>query len=223
MKYWAAILSVLLLLISCRQHPTLEPFRSGDLVFVGLPQEATSGQDTMDGAIAAATGDGNRLNLIHVAILEVDEADSLWIIDVTLKHEVKRDSLKNLFRDFTRHDGSLPEMLVMRLKDTTGVSGYLQKAKSFIGQPYDYEFMPDNGAMYCSELVYESYVRADGTHIFPAAPMNFKNAEGEFAPYWVRLFDRLQLPIPQDVMGTNPQAMYNSEALRPVRNSLPPR
>ena len=221
MKYWTVILSAVLLLFSCGRHPSPEPFQSGDLLFVGLPLEATSGQDTMDGAIAAATGDGNRLNLIHVAILEVDQADSLWVIDVTLKHEVSRVPISVLYRDFTRHDGSLPEMLVMRLKDTTGVSGYLQKAKSFIGQPYDYEFMPDNGAMYCSELVYESYVRAAGTHIFPAAPMNFKNAEGEFAPYWVRLFDWLQLPIPQDVMGTNPQAMYSSEALRPVRNSLP--
>ena len=114
-------------------------------------------------------------------------------------------------------------MLVMRLIDTTGVAGFVEKAKTFIGQPYDYAFQPDNGALYCSELVYDSYVKADGTHLFQAAPMNFKNADGEFAPYWARLFERLQIPVPQGVLGTNPQAMYGSEALRPVRNSLLPR
>lgn len=90
MRHVTVILSALLLLISCGQQASPEPFQSGDLVFVGLPKEAASGEDSMDAAIIASTGDGKRLNMIHVAILEVDPADSLWVIDVTLKHEVSR-------------------------------------------------------------------------------------------------------------------------------------
>ena len=204
----------------CCSQPGPEPFQTGDLVFVGLPPESTSGQDTMQGAIAAATHDGNQLNLIHVAILEVDDKDSLWVIDVTLTHPVKRDSLGGFLKEFTRRDGTLPEMLVMRLKDPSHAKEHVERVKSFIGQPYDYAFQPDNGAMYCSELVYYSYLKPDGTPIFDCYPMNFKNDDGEFPPYWVRLFERIHTPIPQDVMGTNPQAMYKSEALRPVNHTL---
>ena len=46
--------------------------------------------------------------------------------------------------------------------------------------------------------------------------MNFKDADGNFPVYWQQLFERLGQPIPQDVPGTNPQAMSKEPALRPV-------
>ena len=46
--------------------------------------------------------------------------------------------------------------------------------------------------------------------------MNFKNAEGEFPLYWEQLFALLGQPIPQDIPGTNPQAMSAEAILRPV-------
>ena len=84
-----------------------------------------------------------------------------------------------------------------------------------------YIFCIGNDAMYCTELVYESYRCEDGTPIFHDAPMNFKSSDGTFPVYWVQLFERLGQEIPQGVPGTNPQKMSEEPALRPVAVSLP--
>lgn len=204
-KLILAILAVLAA-FSCRERP--EPFCTGDLVFVALPLRTVSGEDS------------TQTTLIHVGILDVDQLDSLWIVDVTLKHGVMRDPLDTFFRDFTRSNGKLPEMIVMRLKDTSHVKEYVQNAKSYIGQPYDFDFLPDNGALYCSELVYDSYVKPDGTHIFQEVPIDLTDGSGEIGPYWVRLFERIHYPVPQGKMGTTPESLLESEELRPVNNSL---
>lgn len=89
-------------------------------------------------------------------------------------------------------------------------------AKTYLGQPYDLYFLPENNMLYCSELVYLSYVR-NGKPLFCAAPMNLKNAQGEYPKYWQDLFARLGQPVPQGELGTNPQDMSRSRRLRPCR------
>ena len=218
MKNAFLFLALSALALSCRFSGE-DSIQTGDLIFLGFPKESAADQGGMTAAIASATGEGD-LNLVHVGILEVDAENTVWVIDATVKNGVHRDTLSQLIRDFTRHDGTLPVALVMRLKDNSHAKEYVQKAKSFIGEPYDYNFAPDNGAQYCSELVWDSYIRADGTRIFETTPMNFKNEDGEFDLYWIRLFERLQVPIPQDEPGTCPQEIYASEALRPVNITL---
>ena len=77
---------------------------------------------------------------------------------------------------------------------------------------YDNAFLPDNGALYCTELIRESYRTPEGEFIFPEKPMNWKNSEGEIPPYWTWLFGLLGMEVPQDVPGTNPHDM----ALLPI-------
>ena len=216
----ALLAMVLLAGLSCKKAAPEAPvaaeprIETGDLLFFGIPMNY--GEEGMSGAIAAATADGDSVNFIHTAILEVDDLGQVWVIDATIAHGVDRHPLDTLFENFVLHRGGPPTIEVMRLKDNSHAKEYVQKAKSFIGEPYDYAFAPDNGAQYCSELVWDTYIRADGTRIFEATPMNFKNEDGEFDPYWIRLFERLQVPIPQDEPGTCPQEIYASEALRPV-------
>ena len=200
----------------CQQENGL-PVQNGDLLFVGLPVNYTIGDTTgMSSAIAAATGDEDSLNYIHVAIIEVDGHDSIWIIDATLKHGVDRYPFSTFLADFTLDDGSYPQLDVMRLKDNRHAADYVEQAKKFCGQPYDICFLPDNGALYCSELVRNAYRNADGTYLFGEEPMNFKSADGTFPPYWVYLFDSIGQPIPQDVPGTNPNGMSKEPCLTKV-------
>ena len=194
--------------------------RTGDLIFVGIPADYSLDEGSMDGAISAATGGEQPLNLIHVAIAEVEDGRT-WIIDATIKHGVDRHPLDTFLRDFTLRDGSLPVFEVKRLKDTRLAWLSVDNAKRFLGLPYDNAFLPENEALYCSELVYVSYRQKDGKPIFTSAPMNFKNADGEFPAYWQQLFRRLGQPIPQDVPGTNPQAMAAEPVLRPVNVTIP--
>ncbi len=208
-------LAATLCLFSCGQKGDLHEVRNGDLIFVGLPVNYGSGSDSMSEAIGAATIGDNELNIIHVAILEVQD-DSLWVIDATIKHGVDRHPLDTFLCDFTLRDGSLPQLDVKRLKGCKDASRYVENAKAFVGEPYDVAFLPDNGAKYCSELVRDSYVSEDGAYIFGQEPMNFLDSEGNMPSYWTRLFDSIGMSAPQGVLGTNPQAMSKESVLESV-------
>jgi len=218
MKRLLPFLAALALAAGC--SPAAEQLRSGDLIFVGIPADYSLDSSGMDSAITAATGGKEGLNLIHTAIAEVDAEGRVWIIDATIKHGVDRHPLDTFLRDFTLRDGSWPVFEVMRLRQDERAAEFVENAKKYLGRPYDVHFSPTDEALYCTELVYDSYLDPDGKPIFQAAPMNFKNADGEFPTYWQQLFDRLGEPIPQDVPGTNPQAMAKEPALRPVAVEL---
>ena len=105
----------------------------------------------------------------HVALVESVD-DTVWIIDATPQNGVSR-------RPFLRkeYDGNLlPD--VYRFEHTYFYfDSVLARAHAFIGQPYDNDFMPDNGALYDSELIYECYlddVNDDKTdrHLLEATP-----------------------------------------------------
>ena len=191
--------------------------QNGDLLFVGIPLDYhLSDSVGMDNAIISATGRDGEINYIHVAILELDENDSLWVIDATVKHGVDRHPFGVFLSDFTLKDGTYPVMDVMRLKDNADAAAYIENAKTFVGRGYDMYFNPDNDEQYCSELVRNSYITGDGSYWFSSAPMNFKSEDGIFPPYWVELFECLGEPIPQDVVGTNPADMSKSDCLEKV-------
>ena len=59
------------LFVACRSEK-VDTLKTGDLVFVGIPMDYSLDNSSMDAAIASATGNPDSLNLIHVAIAEVD-------------------------------------------------------------------------------------------------------------------------------------------------------
>ena len=205
----------LLAAVACTRPDTL---RTGDLIFVGLPLDYDAEGSSMDAAIASSTGREGALNLIHVAIAEV-RADSVWIIDATLRHGVDRHPLDTFLRDFTLRDGSYPEFIVKRI-DGLPAADAVERAKSFCGRGYDNWFLPDNDELYCSELVQRSFLGADGNQLFESEPMNFCAPDGTMPPYWEWLFGLLGQPIPQGLPGTNPQHMAESPLLRDVKVSI---
>jgi len=206
---------------SCNRNKADENrLQTGDLIFVGIPMDYGSSDSTsMSRAISDATGDG-KLNLIHVAIAEV-ERDSVWIIDATIKHGVDRHPLDTFLCDFTLRDGSLPVFKVERLKDNSSAEEFVGNAKKYVGLPYDFTFLPDNEALYCSELVRESYRTPQGEYLFSETPMNFRDSEGNLPVYWIKLFEKLGMDVPEGVRGTNPQKMSTESILQEVEVSLP--
>ena len=191
--------------------------QNGDLLFVGLPYDFTIGDSTsMCDAITAATGQDSGINYIHVAILEVDNNDSVWVIDATLKHGVDRYPFSTFLNDFTLEDGSYPQFDIMRLKDNTKAADYVENAKTFCGRAYDVYFLPNNDEQYCSELVRNAYRDDTTSYIFSEAPMNFQASDGTFPPYWVYLFNLINQPIPQGLPGTNPNSMSKEPCLMKV-------
>ena len=204
-----------LFFVGCRQeNPRLQ---KGDLIFVGLPMDYSVEADSMDAAIASSTG-SDQLNLIHVAIADVDSA-GVWIIDATLKYGVDRHPLDTFLTQFTLKDGSLPEFIVKRVKGVDADAA-VANAITYCGRGYDMLFDPDNEEQYCSELVQNSYLDAEGKQVFQSAPMNFQAPDGTMPVYWEWLFGLLGMDVPQGVMGTNPHDLSLSPLLETVDVSL---
>ena len=213
MKKIAPFIIAVAAITACATNSPGPVLKTGDLVFVGIPSENPLPEASMGSAIAESTG-GDGMDYIHTAIIDVDD-EGTWILDATDKRGVARYPLDTFILDFHRHDGSYPTFEVFRLKNTEGVDMFLENARKYIGEEYDLKFLPDNGMHYCTELVYDSYVR-NGEHIFETAPMNFRNADGEFSAFWVRIFKNMGAEIPQGLPGTNPQAMHASEEIEYV-------
>ena len=185
-----------------------EQLRTGDLLFQAGSESA------MSSAIAAATGRDEALKFTHVGIAVIgDRADS--VLEATSNGGVRMTALDEFLVKSARTKGR-PLVIAKRLKDTTGVAASVCRARCFMGQPYDYSYRPDNGRMYCSELVWESYLAPDGRHIFPARPMNFRAADGSMPRFWTELFGRLGEEIPEGVPGTNPNDMARDSALTEI-------
>ena len=147
-----------LLALATACAPEAETLKTGDLVFVGIPADYTLDPDSMDSAIADATGDAAGLNLIHTAILDLTDGEP-WIIDATIRRGVDRHPLDTFLRDFTLRDGSLPVFEIKRLRDDARAEEFVANARQYLGLPYDSTFLPDNDAFYCTELVYCSQRR----------------------------------------------------------------
>lgn len=210
------LIGIVLLLAAACGRP-VSHLQNGDLVFVGLPLDYDAETGSMSAAISSATGQEGGLNLIHVAIAEV-QADSVWIIDATIAHGVDRHPLDTFLTDFTLRDGSYPEFIIKRVQGVDADAA-VERAKGFCGRAYDVRFLPDNEDLYCSELVQKSYLDASGAEVFDSEPMNFQAPDGTMPPYWEWLFGKLGMDVPQGLPGTNPQRMAESAALMdlPVR------
>lgn len=181
--------------------------QTGDLLF-------QCGTGAMTEAITDATGRDETLNFTHVGIaIRGNRCDS--VLEATSDGGVRMTALSEFLDKSAMLDGR-PMVVAKRLKDTSGVAASVARARKVLGAPYDYSFRPDNGRYYCSELVYDHYLRPDGSHCFTARSMNFRAADGTLPRYWEELFERLGEPIPEGVAGTNPNDMAREEALYEV-------
>lgn len=207
MKKSALTLLVLLLAVVTqaqqREHldnSTLHPrytLQSGDLLFLD------NSRSDMEKAITASTGEYS-----HVALVERDSADDVWVIEASPKNGVQRVP----YRQFEREHlvgffgGNID---IYRLTVAFDTAAVLARAKSLVGKPYDDAFLPDNDAYYCSELIQTAF-----GGIILSQPMNWRDADGNLPEYWAKHFEELGVPVPEGVPGTNPTDMSRSPLLK---------
>lgn len=184
--------------------------RTGDLLFQRTASEG------MSDAIAAATQRGTAVTFTHVGIVEA-AADGVFVVEAT-DTSVRRTPLADFLARSARREGK-PIAAVGRLRsaDDATRNRILQRAHARLGLPYDNEFLPDNGKLYCSELVWECCVAADEkTHLLGSYPMTFRTADGRLPDYWAEHFAALEMPVPEGVTGTNPNDMARDPAVEIV-------
>lgn len=184
--------------------------RTGDLLFM------INRPDSMTDAIDAATRRDSLPPYTHVGIAEVTETGT-FILEATGSRGVVRTPIADFIRRAARTAAGKPAVAVGRFRylPKRQIDRAIERAHRLLGLPYDDEFLPDNGKLYCSELVWECFLGSDdSTHLLRSQPMTFRAADGSFPAYWISHFGRLGMEIPEGVEGTNPNAVAQDPAIR---------
>lgn len=175
----------------------------GDLLFVG-------GDSQMDNAIMGSTG-----YFTHVAIVD-RQGDDIYLIESTPQHGVTYRPIADFYQDAMLSDSTRATIYGMRLAHPFDVDKAIAIAKSHIGEAYDSLYLPGNDRVYCSELITEAYLDMDGKPIFSLHSMNFRDVNGDMPQFWIDWYQQLHAPIPEGVLGSNPNNMFKSSKLNMV-------
>lgn len=105
-------------------------------------------------------------------------------------------------------------VVAARQCDTLGVAQSVERALSFLGRPYDFNFMPSDSAFYCSELVQKNYRYSDGQLVFKPIAMSFHDKTGKITDYWKEYYGRQGLTVPEGEPGSNPGDLSRSKAIQ---------
>ena len=200
--------ALLLTAISSRAFDRVA-LRPGDLLFKEYPSDSA-----FTDAVVAATNSIDAYKFSHVGIVTDVAADGVVTVTEAVFTGVRETPLDSFLLS-ARHIGSQPIVVAARVKTpyAGAVDAALPELKKLLGKPYDREFLPDNDAYYCSELVYATFL-VDGNPVFEARPMTFKDrSTGQTSPLWIKYFEELKRPIPEGVIGTNPGDLSRSPRL----------
>ena len=96
----------------------------------------------------------------------------------------------------------------------------IANARRFLGQPYDSLYLPDNEAVYCSELVLLSFVNKRGKPIFQPVPMTFRDSTGQIPSHWLELYERNGIAVPEGEAGSNPAELSQRKIVKIVGKLL---
>src|SRR5690606_7093203 len=138
-----------------------------------------------------------------------------------LHASTKLGSNKEFLEDFyTENLKSHQDMVVYRLKKDyqNSIESAIIKANSMLGKPYNWSYVLNEESYYCSDFI-ERIFREDS--VFEHIPMNFKNSETQqIDDFWVQFYQKLEMEVPQDQLGTNPNQLASSEKLIRIGNLI---
>ncbi len=158
--------------------------------------------------------------LSHVAIVSRVADGDVWVIEAYADGVVEVPVGQLLAR--SRDAEGKPKVLVGRLRPALRglVPEAVRAARSRLGSPYDEAFLMDNGAYYCSELLYDAFREANGGRpVFDLRPMTFRQpGTARTHPVWQEYFAKRGEPVPEGEPGLNPGGMSTSPAVTIVHS-----
>ena len=190
-------------LSSCGSENRQLSFQTGDLLFTG---SVVTGNDRLSDAINDVTQTSLKTNYTHMGWVVVEDG-KVEVIHAAPQKGVCREPLENFLENRKVVD-------LFRFKSELNVSfdKALEKSIPLIGLPYDslYIMNGENG-YYCSSLIYALF---EDQNLFQLEPMTFKDPVTRlFHPSWEAHYNRLNVDIPEELPGFNPNGMAESDAL----------
>ncbi len=183
--------------------------QQGDLLFQDLDR------GPLCDAIERVTTGYRGMDFSHVGIVARDDNGDLFVIEA-VRAGVKITPLKDFLNKSTDSQNN-PKVAVGRLKQPYRhlIPPALKQARALVGKPYDKAFVIGNDSYYCSELIYEIFLRAnENKPLFTLQPMTFKDPDtGVILDTWQDYFSELGVDVPQGSPGINPGAISRSPIL----------
>lgn len=194
------LLIVTLPFLSQAQNVSL---KTGDLIF----QSMNCGP--LCEAINEVTEGYQGKDFSHMGMVYIKN-DSIFIIEAS-GNSVRLTPLET-FKSYTNET-----MYVGRLKRRFRklIPQAITFTLSQMGVPYDDAYLYDNGSYYCSELIYDAFLFANGKPFFQLFPMTFKSPKtNTFFPVWEDYYNKLKMEIPEGKLGCNPGGISISNQLK---------
>jgi hypothetical protein len=201
-------LACIMLLFPCLLLAQVKPaqLQDGDLLF----QDMDCGP-LCDAIEAVTDGYGGR-DFSHMGMV-YHRNDTIYIAEAAGK-AVRLTPLATFAQNTKK------PMLVMRLKKeyASRIPAAIDFSLKQLGVPYDSEYVYNNGAYYCSELIYDAFLYANGNKpFFTMYPMTYKEpGTNQYFPAWVKYYKAIGKPIPEGLPGCNPGGVSKSEKLTVV-------
>lgn len=212
-KWALLLLSVSFTPFGCNQNISdgnrnfaLQP---GDLLF----QDIDCGP--LCDAIERVTTGYKGANFSHIGIVAKDDNGKFTVIEAVSNGVMVTPLEAFLGRSFdARHQ---PKVVAGRVKEPYRhlIPRVLKEGLALKGKPYDKVFSIDNGAYYCSELIYEIFLRANANKpVFKLQPMTYKDPDTvQMLTVWEDYFSKLGVSIPEGKPGINPGGISRSRFL----------
>lgn len=182
--------------------------QTGDLIFQEDCDSKTGN------VIKEVTSSIDNYQFTHVGIVYIDENDSIFVIEATRPKVCVTPLSKYLYPDDVK---CYPKSVVGRLKSEYQhcIPQAIEEGFKLVGKDYDDGFILNNDKYYCSELIYDILMKANGgIPVFPLNVMTFKSPDtGKTSDGWVEYFKKYNLPIPEGEPGINPGAMSRSDVI----------
>lgn len=187
----------------------LTALQHGDLLF----NIASPSHDGIAQAIVSVAEGIDLQHVSHVAIVCQEPDGQFYALEASGKHGVWLHPILSYFADSDHTSEGKPLVLLGRLKDPSLVAASVERAKAFLGKPYDHLYLPGDSAIYCSELVHLSYFDAEGKELFPQQPMSFHDRYGMILPYWTEYYQQWDMAVPEGEPGTHPGGISRSDKI----------
>ena len=197
----------ILLLMSCNPSNEQAKLMTGDILF----REALSTK--ISKAIDQVTQTGSTTHFSHMGLVEIVDGEPR-ILHASPDGGTCIVSLDKFVHP--REDSV--HVVIYRLKPEYrhAIPAAIAKAKSMLEKPYNFSYILNDSAHYCSEFVFRAF---DADSIFELNPMTFKDPKtGEFSKSWIDYYEEMGLEIPEGLPGCNPNGMAASEKLIRIGN-----
>lgn len=177
--------------------------KNGDFIF----QSMNCGE--LCDAINQVTEGYKGIDFNHMGMIVIQN-DSILVLEAS-SSEVKLTPLE-AFKSYSNQT-----MYVGRLKKR--FQKLIPNAINFglqqLGTPYDDAYLYDNGSYYCSELIYDCFLKANGKPFFKLYPMTFKApGSNDYFKAWAEYYEKLNIEIPEGKPGCNPGGISTSKKIK---------